>query len=221
MRRIPSGAQGIRTKAVSASAAVIVLLLTVSSCKSGTITLGGGASSGASASAAATSNGSVEPRTGGLLAVHDPKQVTDSIQIGTCHFQAGPRPDPQCTPGSFDPAVTQANIQTTICRSGYTTTVRPPVSETDKAKRTLYTAYGVPSGTGSELDHLVSLELGGSNDEANLWPEVGKIPNPKDKVENDLHDAVCSGKVTLVAAQQAIASDWTTAETRLGLKARP
>jgi len=99
--------------------------------------------------------------------------------------------------------------------------VRPPVSQTDKAKRSLYTAYGVSSGTGSELDHLVSLEIGGSNDEANLWPEIGKIPNAKDKVENDLHDAVCSGKVTLVAAQQAIASDWTTAETRLGLKSRP
>jgi hypothetical protein len=76
----------------------------------------------------------------------------------------------------------------------------------------------VPAGTTSELDHLVSLELGGSNDEANLWPEIGKVPNPKDTVENDLHDAVCSGKVTLAAAQQAIASDWTTAEQRLGLK---
>jgi hypothetical protein len=152
--------------------------------------------------------------------VHDPKQVTDSITIGTCHFQAGPRPDPQCTPGSFDPAVTQANIQTTICRSGYTATVRPPVDQTEKAKHALYGAYGVPAGTTSELDHLVSLELGGSNDEANLWPEIGKVPNPKDKVENALHDAVCSGKVTLAAAQQAIASDWTTAEQRLGVGGR-
>jgi len=52
---------------------------------------------------------------------------------------------------------------------------------------------------------------------ANLWPEVGKLPNPKDKVENDLHKAVCSGKVTLAAAQQAIASDWMTAEAKLGV----
>jgi len=218
MRRIPSGAQGIRAKAVSAISAVTVLLLAVSGCKSGAINLGSGESSGASPTSAATANGSVEPRTGGLLAVHDPKQVTYSIKIGTCHLQPGPRPDPQCTPGSFDPSVTQANIQSTICRSGYTTTVRPPVSQTDKAKRTLYTAYSVPTGTTSELDHLVSLEIGGSNDEANLWPEVGKIPNPKDKIENELHDAVCSGKVTLAAAQQAIASDWTTAAQRLGLK---
>jgi hypothetical protein len=46
---------------------------------------------------------------------------------------------------------------------------------------------------------------------------VGSLPNPKDKVENDLNDAVCSGKVSLDAARQAIASDWTTAEHVLGL----
>ncbi|HEV2637316.1 MAG TPA: hypothetical protein VGX23_19345 [Actinocrinis sp.] len=113
--------------------------------------------------------------------------------------------------------MTQANIATTICRSGYTDTVRPSVSQTDKAKKTLYADYGIPTGTTSELDHLVSLEIGGSNDVANLWPEVGTVPNPKDKVENALHDAVCSGKVPLAAAQQAIAADWTTAEHVLGL----
>lgn len=81
----------------------------------------------------------------------------------------------------------------------------------------MYTAYGLASGTVSELDHLVPLELGGANDAANLWPEVGKLPNPKDKVENDLRDAVCSGKVSLASAQKAIASDWVTAEKLLGL----
>jgi hypothetical protein len=190
----------------------------VSGCKSGALSkLGGGESSGASPTAAGSGNGSIEPRTGGLLAVHDPKQVTDSIKITTCHFLAGPRPDPQCTPGSFDPAVTQANIQTTICRSGYTATVRPSTGETDKAKHTLYLAYGVPAGTTSELDHLVSLELGGANDAANLWPETPPTPNPKDKVENALHAAVCDGRVKLAAAQNAIASDWETAERVLGL----
>jgi hypothetical protein len=64
---------------------------------------------------------------------------------------------------------------------------------------------------------LVSLELGGANDVKNLWPEVGSLPNPKDKVENALHRAVCSGKVTLAAAQHAIATDWMTAEHSLGL----
>jgi hypothetical protein len=67
----------------------------------------------------------------------------------------------------------------------------------------------------SELDHLVPLELGGSNDITNLWPEVGKVPNPKDKVEDALKRAVCAGQVSLAAAQNAIAANWLTAEARL------
>lgn len=209
---------GFSGTGVSAATAVIVLLLGVSGCKPGALAGGGSTPSGTSPGGGTGAGASIEPRTGGLLAVHDPREVTYSTKIGTCHVLPGPRPDPRCTPGAFDPAVTQANIRTTICRSGYTATVRPSVDQTDEAKRTLYLDYGIPRGTTSELDHLVSLELGGSNDTANLWPEVGKIPNPKDKVENALHDAVCSGKVTLAAAQQAIASDWTTAEQRLGLQ---
>ncbi|MBS2538411.1 hypothetical protein KGQ20_37245 [Catenulispora sp. NF23] len=111
----------------------------------------------------------------------------------------------------MDDAITQSNIDSTICSSGYTTKVRPPASATDKIKRAMYAAYGIANSTPSELDHLVSLELGGSNDTANLWPEPGPLPNPKDTVENALHKAVCSHKVTLTAAQQAIAADWTTA----------
>jgi hypothetical protein len=66
--------------------------------------------------------------------------------------------------------------------------------------------------------HLVSLELGGGPDDPrNLWPEPHPSPNPKDKIENDLHRAVCSHRITLAAARTAIASDWTTAEARLGL----
>lgn len=218
MRRIPWRVNRKGTIAVSAISTVTVLLLTVSACKSGDIPSLGGPTGSPGTTAASTGAGpSIQPRAGALMAVHDPKKVTYSLTVGTCKMLPGPRPDPACTPGAFDPSVTQANIKTTICKSGYTDEVRPSSSQTDKAKKMLYPHYGVPTGTTSELDHLVSLELGGSNDVANLWPEVGKIPNPKDKVENDLHRAVCSGQVTLVAAQQAIASDWTTAEQRLGI----
>lgn len=172
---------------------------------------------GASGTPTTAGSAAPQPRSGAMAAIHDPKQVTYSVTETTCHAQPGPRPDPSCTPGSYDPAVTQANISSTICRSGYTKTVRPSVDETDAAKKKLYAAYGISAGTTSELDHLVSLELGGSNDVTNLWPEVGSLPNPKDKVENDLNAAVCSGKVALDAARQAIAADWTTAEHTLGL----
>lgn len=151
--------------------------------------------------------------------VHDPGRVTGTV-TGTCHYRdAGRLPDPRCTPGAIDPAVTQADIHKTICVSGYTKKVRPPSEETDRFKYDVaYVAYGTPRGEHTELDHLVSLELGGSNDAANLWPEYPPTPNPKDKVENALHRAVCEGRVSLAAAQRAIASDWTTAEATLGLK---
>ena len=75
-----------------------------------------------------------------------------------------------------------------------------------------YPAYGTPRSERTELDHLVPLELGGSNDATNLWPEYPPTPNPKDKVENALNAAVCEGRVSLTAAQDAIAADWLTAE---------
>ena len=153
-----------------------------------------------------------------LRPVHDPGQVTGT-EPASCHFRSGGQlPDPACTPGSYDPAVTQANIGSTICRAGYTATVRPPESQTERAKFDVaYPAYQVPDGTTSELDHLVPLELGGSNDMSNLWPEVGPLPNPKDAVEMALNRAVCAGQVPLAAAQQAIAANWMTAEACLGL----
>jgi hypothetical protein len=154
----------------------------------------------------------------GLKKVHDPKHVTGTITGHCAYRDNGQLPDPRCTPGSIDPAVTQADIASTICRSGYTKTVRPPETQTGRFKfQVAYPAYGDPRSEKTELDHLVSLELGGSNDAANLWPEYPPTPNGKDKVEGALNRAVCDGQVTLAAAQNAIASNWTTAEKKLGI----
>jgi hypothetical protein len=150
-----------------------------------------------------------------LARVHDPGEVTGSL-TSPCHTRDGGQlPDPRCTPGAYDPASTAA----VLCSPGYSTrSYRPPEAQTEAFKfGQAYPAYGVPDGDRSELDHLVPLELGGANDAANLWPEVGGVPNPKDAVERALHDAVCAGQVTLAAAQLAIATDWMTAEARLGI----
>jgi hypothetical protein len=154
----------------------------------------------------------------GLKKVHDPGRVTGTIH-GHCSYRDhGQLPDPRCTPGSIDPAVTQGGIRSTICKSGWTATVRPPESQTEHFKYDVaYPAYGTPQSERTELDHLVPLELGGSNDATNLWPEYPPTPNPKDKVEDALNHAVCDGRVSLAAAQQAIAADWLTAEKKLGL----
>jgi hypothetical protein len=154
----------------------------------------------------------------GLKKVHDPGRVTGTIHGHCAYRDHGQLPDPRCTPGSVDPDVTRADLGSTICKRGWTATVRPPESQTERFKYDVaYPAYGTPSAERTELDHLVPLELGGSNDATNLWPEYPPTPNPKDSVENALNAAVCDGRVSLTAAQDAIASDWLTAERKLGL----
>jgi len=113
---------------------------------------------------------------------------------GACHLGsvAGqPMPDEWCTPGSTNAAVTQGTIHETICKSGWTATVRPPVGVTDAIKAQSAHAYGIPAGTTGELDHKIALEVGGdpgnAGDVANLWFEPGPIPNPKDTVERVLN----------------------------------
>jgi len=122
-------------------------------------------------------------------------------------------PDSHCTPGAVDPAVTQADIGRTICRSGYTERVRPPEYITEAEKQASLRSYGDHRSIHYyEYDHLVPLELGGArNDARNLWPEPGAIPNPKDALENRLRSRVCDHQMTLAAAQLAIAHDWVKA----------
>ncbi|MPY34770.1 hypothetical protein FNH09_27100 [Streptomyces adustus] len=157
--------------------------------------------------------------------------VQQQPAAGTCHYRYDkrePLQDPACTPGAISPAVTQANLKSTICRKGgYTSGVRPSTYVTAREKKLNAASYGFTGRMGdAEYDHLISLQLGGDpNDARNLWVEPADpghrkgsgVNNLKDPVETKLHTAVCSGKVTLAAAQQAIATDWTTALSSLGL----
>jgi len=117
-------------------------------------------------------------------------------------------PDPDLTPGDVLP-VGPAEI----CVKGFSSKTR---DVSTKTKNAVYVSYGVSSHpTGAyEVDHLIPLELGGSNDVKNLWPEPAN-PRPgfheKDQLENLLHDLVCSGRVDLQTAQHAIATDWFAA----------
>ncbi len=123
-----------------------------------------------------------------------------------CHIQ-GALPDPACTPGAIFPDATPEEI----CVPGYTKEVR---SVSTKLKKYIYGAYGIayPQPTGSyEMDHLIPLALGGSNDAANLFPEA-RDPGPgfkeKDVVEVYMYEQMCAGKIPLAAAQIQIAKDW-------------
>jgi len=114
---------------------------------------------------------------------------------------------------AFTPGATGTLPQETLCsKTFHTGTVR---NVTEATKQAACRAYGIAradcTGQKYEIDHLISLELGGSNDIKNLWPQP-YFPKPgakeKDVVENWLHRQVCSGKVSLADAQHQISTDW-------------
>ncbi len=158
-------------------------------------------------------------------------------------------PNAKMTPGKINPDITQANLTSTVCSKDWTginkftgkpakgtDVVRPPVSVTDKIKTRTMKAYGFTGAASQyELDHFISLELGGCPDcVANLWPEAyGDAKHPmtvveraaferdhpgettilpgssqKDKVEDHLKSEMCKGKITLAQAQKIISTDW-------------
>jgi hypothetical protein len=132
-------------------------------------------------------------------------------------------PDPRRTPGSINPNVTQDNLRTTICLSGWTATIRPPSAYTNALKLVQIVEYGYADRSPAHYqeDHLVPLELGGApRDPANLWPEPNQISLPdgtpvgsgaKDHLEDYLHHAVCARSTSLGDAQRLIAGDWIAA----------
>jgi hypothetical protein len=176
----------------------------------------GGATASPAPSSASSPAGAAPVAAGILHTVHSPGRVADDepeIGPGRCHVRTGrggqSLPDPTCTPGAIDPAVTQADIAATICRPGYTATVRPPAWNFGQWETVTASMYGI-TATAGEYDHLIPLDLGGANASSNLWLEPGPVPNVKDAVEKRLHIAVCTRRMTLSAAQRAIATDWTT-----------
>lgn len=115
-------------------------------------------------------------------------------------------PNPKLTPGVVDQAATVKDL----CTPGYTAKIR---LVTDATKRQVLASYGLAweSRGQYEIDHFISLELGGKNDAANLWPQRWS-PKPgareKDIVETWFHRQICAGKVTIRAAQDQIRTDW-------------
>jgi hypothetical protein len=107
------------------------------------------------------------------------------------------------TPGVLNPEVTQRTIGSTVCKRGWTRTIRPPVEYTNDLKLKQMRAYRVTgSPTRYQEDHLISLELGGHpTDPRNLWPEPRPRADEVDRIENELNAKVCSGELSLREAQ--------------------
>ncbi|HEU5046186.1 MAG TPA: hypothetical protein VFT75_18845 [Nocardioidaceae bacterium] len=138
--------------------------------------------------------------------------------------QPATRPKPHLAKGvpgvdlpnrNLTPGVVLTTRASRVCTPGYASSVRDVPSSESQAVYARYGVVHVPYA--HEVDHLVSLELGGSNAIANLWPEpyAGRWgARTKDVLENRLHDLVCSGQLGLRRAQRLEATDWVAAYRR-------
>lgn len=130
----------------------------------------------------------------------------------------GPLPDRRCSPGAYASRLTKAVICSASFRTG------PVRNVSEATKHQIEREYGLPAksyGHTLEIDHIISLEVGGSNDPANLYPEELTLANHqpgyriKDKVETKAAKAVCAGRITLFYAQHQIAANWELLYKRL------
>lgn len=150
-----------------------------------------------------------------------PSPTTPAIDVGrtvllkkqtkTRGCKLGALSDRRCSPGAYYTGLTK----TVLCSARFHTSSVRHVTESEMHQ--VEVEYGlVPKEYGRtlEIDHIVSLELGGSNDIANLYPEEAKFAGHapgyqvKDKLENKVHALVCSGAMRLRTAQRDIASNW-------------
>lgn len=145
-----------------------------------------------------------------------------ALALGGAHYRHNGHavlPDSKHTPGAADPSLTKERL----CSKQFHT--RDERSVTDVEKRFVCSIYRVETGCpgrGYEVDHLISIELGGAESEANLWAQPIDGPGvigfrTKDVLEGRAHRAVCSGTITLKEAQEGIAGDWYDWGKRKGL----
>ena len=118
-------------------------------------------------------------------------------------------PNPKLTPGdALD--VTPRDF----CTPGYSQKVR---DVPESVKRKVYELYGIKNRQPAEyeIDHLIPLQLGGSNSIRNLWPHSRHLPNwharMKTEVGQEMYRRVCRGELDYKVAQREIAHNWIAA----------
>ena len=155
----------------------------------------------ASGSGSTGSSGSSRTISVGRTVLLRPRTETSNCALGAS-------PDRRCSPGAYYSRLTKA----VICSASFRTSEVRNVPQSEKYE--VEAAYGMAQrlyGRTLEIDHIVSLELGGSNEIANLFPEKENARpgyKVKDRLENKLHGLVCSGQMSLRSAQKQIAANW-------------
>ena len=101
----------------------------------------------------------------------------------------------------FPKGVVLTTNKATLCVSGYSSTIRPPTSYTNKLKVQWTPAGHKPNEY--ELDHYIPIALGGSpTDPNNLWLQKWDDAKRKDVQESLLHRDMCMGIYTPEQVQQ-------------------
>jgi len=170
----------------------------------------GGVAEWLDGSSSSSSNSGSSSSTGSTQTVPVGKTILLRSRTKTSGCTRGPNPDRRCSPAAYYSKLTK----TVICSATFRTSSIRNVPQSEKYA--VEAEYGMAQrlyGRTLEIDHIISLELGGSNDIANLFPEKAS-PAPgyktKDRLENKLHDLVCSGQMTLSSARIGIATNWQT-----------
>jgi hypothetical protein len=158
----------------------------------------------------------VRPRKDEAVAAVTTRKLLEIILLacafGAPAFAFDVRPNPDLTGGSV--RIDGHDVQATC---GHSKAHRGPMSHARRDE--ILTRYGLPPGTHPdyEIDHLIPLCLGGSDDPSNLWPEPRRTIEPKwnaeakDRLERFMCDMVCSGQLDIGTAQEDIANDWIAA----------
>jgi hypothetical protein len=128
------------------------------------------------------------------------------IIFGVTVNAEGPKPRAGITPGETRPITIDE-----VCRNPEAEVVTPNIPE--DTRRKVFAAYGIHSAGPNqfEVDYLITPDLGGTESIRNLWPEPYSArwnARVKDRLEQRLHQLVCSGKLDLTTAQHDIAVDW-------------
>ena len=206
-----AGRGAVNGKLVIAAAAA-ALALPVAGCSSGPQAApgtqpspAGATSSPAPAGSSATSSQNRRQQATSPAHRTVPGQTAIAVPAGV------PMPDPALTPGAIQSSDTAA-----ICTPGWAEAHRDVSFATED-----YVAheYGLSSHSRYEIDHLIPLELGGSNSVRNLWPEPYDSPygaTQKDGLEDYLHQQACEHGLPLATAQHEIAASWNAAWVAAG-----
>ena len=131
------------------------------------------------------------------------------IIFGSTVNAEGPKPKSGLTPGETRPITIDE-----VCHSAQAEVVALNIPT--ETRQRVFAAYGIrsPQPNQFEVDYLITPDLGGTESIRNLWPQPYSVrwnARVKDKLEQRLHQLVCTGRLDLATAQHDIAVDWISA----------